>query len=894
MDANGFRRAYLDFFVARGHTEVPSAGLVPHHPRAPLFTNAGMNQFIPYFLGEEIPPYKRATTAQKCVRVRGKHDDIDQVGRSPKHLSFFEMLGNFSFGDYFKAEAIGWAWEFVTEVVGLGPDRLWVTVHVDDDEAAGIWADAVGVPPERIQRAGADNFWEMGDTGPCGPCSEIHFDRGEDWGEGGGPVGGSEQRYVELWNLVFPQYDRQKDGELVPLAKPGIDTGAGFERFLAVVEGVPTIWETDVLRPLVEAAESVTGHSYGRDPEVDVSLRVLADHARAMSFLISDGVFPSNEDRGYVLRRIIRRAVLKASSLGAQRLVCPAMVQAVVDVMGQAYPSLAKDADFVASVASREEERFRANLRSGMSLLDAELADGGEVSGEAAFKLHDTHGFPIELTREIAESRGARVDYDGFSAAMERQREQSRQASKGQVGTDEANLRAYREILEQFGPSVFTGYEGTEGEGRVLAVLAGTEPGQVEIFLDRTPFYAEAGGQVGDTGTISTSSGRARVTDTTSALPGLHRHVAVIEQGTVEAGQQARAVVDAERRAAIRRNHTGTHLLHWALRQVLGPHVKQQGSLVAPDRLRFDFTHYAPVSRAELDQVEDLVNAQVLADMMVTTEELPRAEAEAKGAIAFFGDKYGEVVRVVHAGEHSVELCGGTHVERLGMVGPLEVVSESSIGANLRRVEALTGTATLERLRANEARLAQAASLLKAPPEELVAAIERRLAEHRAVQEELRAARREALVAEAAALAASVGPEGAVVARRDGLSPEGLRELAVAVRSYPGVRAVVLGGCPEDAKVSLVAAVAKGHVPDAPELVAKAARVVGGGGGGRNPELAMAGGRGAEHLDEALEVARVMLQGGAGAATARGAGAATGAGTGRGAGTVRATKEGDS
>ncbi len=860
MDANGFRRAFLDFFVGRGHTEVPSAGLVPHHPRAPLFTNAGMNQFIPYFLGEEIPPYKRATTVQKCVRVRGKHDDIDQVGRSPKHLSFFEMLGNFSFGDYFKAEAIPWAWEFLTEVVGLEPQRLWVTVYTDDDEAADIWADGVGVPRERIQRTGADNFWEMGDTGPCGPCSEIHFDRGEAWGQGGGPVGGSEERYVELWNLVFPQYDRQKNGELARLAKPGIDTGAGFERFLAVVQGVPTIWETDVLRPLISAAESLTGRTYGRDAETDVALRVVADHARTMSFLISDGVFPSNEDRGYVLRRIIRRAVLRASALGVQRPACPVMVEAVVEVMGQAYPALVKNADFVASVAGREEERFRANLRAGMSLLEAELATGHEVSGEAAFRLHDTHGFPIELTREIAADRGAQVDEAGFAAAMQHQREQSREAGKGVPVAEQANLANYREILDQFGPSIFTGYRGTEGEGRVLAVLAAPGGKQLEVFLDRTPFYAESGGQVGDTGTISTSTGRVRVLDTTAALPGLHRHLAVVEEGYIEPGQEAAASVDAERRAAIRRNHTGTHLLHWALREVLGQHVKQQGSLVAPDRLRFDFTHYAPVSRAELDKVEDLVNAQILADMLVKTEEMPRAEAEAKGAIAFFGDKYGEVVRVVHAGDNSVELCGGTHVERLGMIGPLEVVSESSIGSNLRRVEALTGTATLERLRVNESRLAQAASLLRATPEELVGAIERRLAEQRAKDDELRAARQGVLAAEAATLAGSASPTGAVVARRDGLSPDGLRELALAVRSH-GVDAVVLGGCPEDGKVSLVAAVAKGHVPSAPDLVAEAARMVGGGGGGRNPELAMAGGRDASRLDEALAGAKLHLQG---------------------------------
>ncbi|HTV11197.1 MAG TPA: alanine--tRNA ligase [Acidimicrobiales bacterium] len=859
MDAQSLRRAFLDFFVARDHVEVASSGLVPHHPRAPLFTNAGMNQFISYFLGEEIPPYKRATTVQKCVRVRGKHDDIEQVGRSPKHFSFFEMLGNFSFGDYFKREAVIYAWELLTEVLGLEADRLWVTVYNDDDEAADIWADEIGVPRSRIQRTGEDNFWEMGDTGPCGPCSEIHYDRGPQWGAGGGPVGGSETRYVELWNLVFQSYDRQASGELIGLPKPGVDTGAGFERMLMVLQNVRSAWETDVLSALVGRAQSLTGRCYGDDEEADVALRVLADHARTMSFMISDGVFPSNEDRGYVLRRIIRRAVLRANFLGASHLVCPGLVAGVVEVMGEAYPELVRNADFVASVAGREEERFRANLRSGLSLLEAELAGGEVLSGETAFRLHDTHGFPIDLTREIVATRGGSVDDAGFSEAMRRQREQSREALKGKAEGGQTNSAEYREILEQFGPTKFLGYELVGSEARVLAVLPGQDKGQVEIFLDRTPFYAEAGGQVGDTGTISTGSGRARVINTTAALPGLHRHVAMLEEGTVAPGQEAVASVDALRREAIRRNHTGTHLLHWALREVLGSHVKQHGSLVAPDRLRFDFSHYAQVSRAELDKVEDLVNGEVLADMGVLTEEMPRAEAEAKGAIAFFGEKYGEHVRVVHAGVHSVELCGGTHVERLGMIGPVEVVSESSIGSNLRRIEALTGTATLERLRTNEARLAHVASLLKASPDELGAAIERRLGELRDAQDELRAARQGALAGEAVALAGRA-KGGAVTSRRDGLSPESLRELAVAVLSQPGVEAVVLGGVPEDGKVTLVAAVAKGYLVAAPDLVAGPARIVGGGGGGRNPELAMAGGRDAGRLDEALAAARAQLE----------------------------------
>jgi alanyl-tRNA synthetase len=837
MDANGLRRAYLDFFVERGHTEVPSGGLVPHHPRAPLFTNAGMNQFLPYYLGEEVPPYKRATSVQKCVRVRGKHDDIDQVGRTPKHVTFFEMLGNFSFGDYWKPDAIAWAWQLLTEVLGLDPDRLWVTVYTDDDEAADIWADQVGVPRRRIQRAEEDNFWEMGDTGPCGPCSEVHYDRGPNFGAGGGPVGGADARYVELWNLVFQTYDRQSSGELVPLPKKGIDTGAGFERILTVLEDAPSVWETEVLSPLVARAARLTGRRYGDDPEADVALRVVADHARTMSFMISDGVFPSNEDRGYVLRRIVRRAALRANLLGAARPVCQEMVEAVVELMGDAYPELKNNGEFVANVAGREELRFMGNIRSGMALFEAELANG-TVSGEAAFRLHDTYGFPIELTRELA---GGNVDEAGFQEQMEAQRQRSRQAAKA----EHDDLSQYREILEHFGPTTFVGYDTLEADARVLAVIGD------EIFLDRTPFYAEAGGQVGDTGVITTATGRASVTDTTPVLPGLHRHLARVE-GVIEPGQEARAVVDRERREAIRRNHTGTHLLHWALREVLGPHVKQQGSLVAPDRLRFDFTHYSQVSRQELDRVEDLVNQQVLADMAVTTEVLARAEAEAKGAIAFFGEKYGERVRVVHAGPRSVELCGGTHVERLGMIGPLEVVSESSIGSNIRRVEALTGADTLRRLRANESRLARLAALLNVAPEDLVDAVERRLAELRESQDEVRSLKKAQLLGEAAAMTGEV-----VVARRDGLAQDELRDLALAVRSR-GARAVVLGSS-NDGKVALVAAVEKGHRVPAPELVAKAAQIVGGGGGGRNPELAMAGGRDASRLDEALAAVKGML-----------------------------------
>ena len=863
MDANGLRRAFTRFFVDQGHTSVPSAGLIPHHARAPLFTNAGMNQFIPYFLGEEKPPFPRATSIQKCVRVRGKHDDINLVGRTTRHLTFFEMLGNFSFGDYFKERAIPLAWELLTSVFALDGDRLWVSVYKDDDEAAEIWRDAVGVPAERIQRMDEDNFWEMGETGPCGPCSEIYFDRGPSWGPAGGPAGGGgEERFVEIWNLVFMQFDRQADATLLPLPRPNIDTGAGLERVLMVLQDTPSIWETDVLRPIIACAESLTGRSYGDDGEVDVSLRILADHSRSMSFLVSDGVFPSNEDRGYVLRRLIRRAVRQAYALGVERPVAADLVRATVEVMGEAYPDLARNVDYVAGVVDKEEGRFRSTLRSGLSMLESELAGGGsKVSGEVAFKLHDTHGFPIELTREIAAERGAAVDEPGFESAMRRQREQSKQAGRAKAGGAEGRLADYQEILSEHGTTKFVGYTDVSATAQILAVLEGAGAEEVEVFLDVTPFYAEGGGQVGDTGTIETDTGRVRVTDATAAIPGLTRHSAVIEEGSIHEGQAATASIDAGRRADIRRNHTGTHLLHWALREVLGEHVKQQGSLVAPDRLRFDFTHYGPMTPEEIERVEDLVNARVLADEPVLVSLMPKSEADAAGAIAFFEEKYGDEVRVVRAGEESMELCGGTHVARLGEIGPLEIVSEGSIGSNLRRVEATTGFGTIRRLRDSERRVADAAALLKVRPDELTEALERKLADLREAEMMLRSAEQAALAGQARDLAESASGDW-LVARADNLSPDRLRELANQAKSLGNLETVVLGGSPDGEKVALVALVAKGTTPSAPELISGAAKTVGGGGGGKNPEQAMAGGRDAARLDEALEQVRELLRAG--------------------------------
>ena len=864
MRAQELRKAFTDFFVERGHRSVPSAGLIPHHPRAPLFTNAGMNQFLPFFTGEEPPPDPpRATSVQKAVRIMGRHDDIENIGRTYGHFTFFEMLGNFSFGDYFKEDAIAWGWEFVTERLGLDGDRVWATVHHTDDEATQLWRDKIGLPESRILPLGQtddENFWEMGETGPCGPCSELHYDMGPEFGPEGNPAT-SYHRYREFWNLVFMQYERQPDRSLVELPNQNIDTGAGLERTLCVMDGVQSAYETDELRRLLDAAERVTGKRYGDDPNTDTELRILADHSRSVSFLVSDGVFPSNEDRGYVLRRLLRRAVEHASRIGVEKLVLPTMVGAVVEVMGAAHPDLARNADFVLGVVEREEGRFRQTLKRGHEILDEALADGGKtLSGQTMFLLHDTYGFPKDLTREIAEERGVEVDLEGFDAAMTSQRERARAARKdGGEGDETEAAEAYRELLEQFGPTGFTGYSELETTGRVIGLLPRPD-GTAELFLDRTPFYAEAGGQVGDTGLIRMDGGAtATVLDTTYAITGLHRHLVRIE-GDLEVGGEVLSVVEGPRRESIRRNHTGTHLLHAALREVLGQHVRQHGSEVGPKQLRFDFSHYGGLAPEEVQAIEDLANEAVLANEPVRAYETTKAQAEEAGALAFFGDKYGEYVRVIEAGSRSIELCGGTHVEALGSIGPIKVVSEGSIGANLRRVFAVTGDRTLDRLRNMERILGKVAEMVRATPDEVPDALERLLARNKAVEEELKTARSAALRAEAVELAAGASAtDGVIVERRDGLGGDELRELALAVRGREGVRGAILIGSPDGSRVALAGAVEKGSGLSAPELISAAARTVGGGGGGKDPLVAVAGGRDASKIDAALAEVRAAL-----------------------------------
>ena len=771
MDANELRQAFHRFFNERGHEIVPSSSLIPHDATL-LFTNAGMVPFKGFFLGDEVPPYKRAVTVQKCVRAGGKHNDLDEVGRTSRHLTFFEMMGNFSFGDYFKEDAIPMAWEFFTDTLGLDPERLWVTVHHSDDEAAEIWHSKVGVPKERIQYLDEDNWWRMADTGPNGPCSEIFWDKGPEYGPDGGPENpDADERFVEIWNLVFMQFDQQPDGTQVPLPKPSIDTGAGLERVLSVLQGVDAVWGTDEFVRLVDGVAAIAGVT-DRDPKATVSLQILADHARSTTFLVNDGVFPSNEERGYVLRRIVRRAVRHAYILGVDSQVMARLVDLVVEIMGEAYEELVENREFIRDVLDREEESFRRTLESGSAILDKHLGDldaGQPLAGDVAFQLHDTYGFPLELTQEITAERDLDVDVAGFEAAMAEQRTRAKE-DYAKKSASSGDMSVFQELVAEHGPTEFVGRDTDAATGTVLLVTDDS------IVLDRTPFYAESGGQIGDIGTIETATGTAHVVDTVYAAAGQHRHLLSRVDGQIEVGQEATARIDGARRDAIRRNHTGTHLVHAALRRVLGDHVKQQGSWVGPDRLRFDFSHYEPLTAQQVAEIEDLVNADVLANHAVDHTEMSMADAQERGAIAFFGDKYGDVVRVLDAGPNSVELCGGTHVGALGDIGLVKIVSEGSIGSNLRRIEAVSGDSTVGLLRDEEAKVAQAADLVGVPVDGLLDGIQKRLNELAELEDEVKKLRSAAAAGRSGELA-SEAVDGVVVARVDGVGRDDLKEM---------------------------------------------------------------------------------------------------------------------
>jgi len=861
------RNAFLEFFSERGHTRVPSASLIPHD-KTVLFTMAGMLPFKPYFTGEDRAPFPRATSSQKCVRAGGKHNDLDDIGRTNRHFSFFEMLGNFSFGDYFKEEAIRFAWDLITDTYEMPTDRLWVTIHETDDEAHEIWRNQVGVPADRIQRLTDDNWWKMGDVGPNGPCTEIFWDLGEQFGPDGGPATDSD-RYIEFWNLVFMQFEDTDSGETKPLPKPSVDTGAGLERILFLLQGADSIWHTDLFLPLIAAAERVTHTTYqrGEAGEPDVSLRILAEHARTMSFLVSDGVRPSNQERGYVLRRIIRRAVNHAYKLGATDLVTPALVAATVDVMGDAYPDLRANQGFVTDIVAHEEESFRRTLDRGLTRLD-DVLDAGDVSGDDAFFLHDTLGFPVDLTREIAGLRGRSVDLERFNVLLKEQSDRARAAYKEAGGAASAPVELYREIFDEHGETIFTGREEYTTDGAtVLAIidngerLTRAEQGAtVDVVLDRTPFYAESGGQVGDTGTITGDGVTLAVTDTRYAIPGaLTLHRVTVREGTLLEGATVTAAIDGPRRDAIRRNHTATHVLHWALRKVLGEHVQQAGSLVSPDRLRFDFSHFQAVTRDELDQIEALANGEVLTDAPVRHYETTMDEAKQRGAIMFFGDKYGDIVRVLEAGEHSVELCGGTHVHRLGFIGPIKIVSEGSIASGTRRIEAVTGEGALARIHDEEVQLRELSELVKASPAELGEKVAKLVEQVKALNDELDTVRAQQAAAAGAALAADA-IDGVLVARRDGVTNDELRRLVVAARDAIGPDAVVglVGLSPDGTKAGVAVALGPARV-DAGGSAAEIARPVAkllGGGTAKNADLVVGGGPKVDGIDEALATLR--------------------------------------
>ncbi|KSP93781.1 alanine--tRNA ligase [Pseudomonas aeruginosa] len=871
MKSAEIREAFLRFFEEKGHTRVASSSLIPANDPTLLFTNAGMNQFKDCFLGLEKRAYTRATTSQKCVRAGGKHNDLENVGYTARHHTFFEMLGNFSFGDYFKRDAIHYAWEFLTgeKWLNLPKEKLWVTVYATDDEAYDIWTKEVGVPAERMVRIGdnkgapyaSDNFWAMGDTGPCGPCTEIFFDHGPDiWG---GPPGSPEEdgdRYIEIWNNVFMQFNRTADGVMHPLPAPSVDTGMGLERVSAVLQHVHSNYEIDLFQNLLKASAEVIGCANDDAP----SLKVVADHIRSCSFLIADGVLPSNEGRGYVLRRIIRRACRHGNKLGARGSFFHRIVAALVAEMGEAFPELKQQQAHIERVLKTEEEQFAKTLEQGLKILEQDLAElqGSVIPGNVVFKLYDTYGFPVDLTNDIARERELTIDEDGFEREMEAQRERARASSA--FGMD------YNSLVKVDGETRFLGYQGVSGAGQIVALFRdGQAVERLEegeegvVVLDQTPFYAESGGQVGDSGYLEAAGVRFDVRDTTKA-GGAHLHHGVVAEGGLSVGAAVKAEVDASVRQATALNHSATHLLHAALRQVLGDHVQQKGSLVDSQRLRFDFSHFEAIKPEQLKALEDIVNAEIRRNTEVETEETDIDTAKAKGAMALFGEKYGDQVRVLSmGGDFSVELCGGTHVSRTGDIGLFKITSEGGVAAGVRRIEAVTGAAALAYLNGAEEQLKEAAGLVKGSRDNLLDKLGALLERNRSLEKELEQLKAKAASAAGDDLsAAAVDIKGAKVlaARLDGLDGKALLALVDQLKNKLG-RAVILLGGELDGKVVLVA----GVTPDltgqlkAGELMKQAAAAVGGKGGGR-PDMAQGGGTDAAKLDEALALAQRFVE----------------------------------
>ncbi|MCK2046835.1 alanine--tRNA ligase [Chromohalobacter moromii] len=855
MKSADIRQAFLTFFEEHGHTIVPSSSLVPGNDPTLLFTNAGMVPFKDVFLGRDPRPYVRATSPQRCVRAGGKHNDLDNVGYTARHHTFFEMLGNFSFGDYFKRDAIRFAWTFLTERLGLPADKLWVTVHVSDDEAERIWKDEIGIDPARFSKLDEDNFWQMGDTGPCGPSSEIFYDHGPE--VAGGPPGSPDEdgdRYIEIWNLVFMQFDRDSGGTLNPLPKPSIDTGMGLERVAAVMQGVHSNYEIDLFRNLLDAAAQATGYADTSAP----SLRVIADHIRSCAFLITDDVLPSNEGRGYVLRRIIRRAIRHGHKLGTREPFFHKLVAALDAEMGDAYPELRKTRTQIEKVLLKEEEQFARTLDHGMGLLTEALntLEGDVLPGETVFKLYDTYGFPFDLTADVCRERGVTPDEVGFQRELEAQRERARAAS--QFGAD------YTAALDLEGETAFTGYDRLEDEARVTALvdregnaLAALEAGQRGVVvLDRTPFYGESGGQAGDTGYLNANGMRFQVTDT-QKQGGHHLHHGVLVEGRLDVGDSVTPQVDASLRTATMRNHSATHLLHEALKQVLGEHVQQKGSLVTAERLRFDFSHFEAMTPAQLDEVERIVNAQILANADTRTEQMTLDEAKAKGAAALFEAKYADNVRVLTIGadDFSIELCGGTHVARSGDIGCFHILSETGVAAGVRRVEAVTGEGALTYFRDQEAKVTRVAEQLKAKPEQVESRLEATLERNRSLEKELERLKAKLASAASGDMLAEVREVAGVklLAKQvEGIGGKELRGLLDQLKNKLGSGIIVLGVA-GDEKVSLIAGVTDDLTArlKAGDLVKHVAEQVGGKGGGR-ADMAQAGGSRPQALPDAL------------------------------------------
>jgi alanyl-tRNA synthetase len=854
MTSNELRQAFLEFFHERGHEIVPSSPLVPGNDPTLLFTNAGMVQFKDVFLGEDKRKYNRAVTSQRCVRAGGKHNDLENVGYTARHHTFFEMLGNFSFGDYFKEDACRYAWEFLTEKLGLPAEKLWVTVFEEDDEAADIWLKTIKVSPERFSRMGAkDNFWAMGDTGPCGPCSEIFYDHGPD--VPGGPPGSPDEdgdRYVEIWNLVFMQFDKSADGQTSALPKPSVDTGMGLERTAAVMQGVHTNYQIDLFANLISATAKILGVKN----DGSNSLNVIVDHIRACSFLIVDGVLPGNEGRGYVLRRIIRRAIRHGKKLGVNDTFFHKLVAPLCKEMGDAYPELVKAKAHVEKVLTKEEKRFAETLDQGMEILEAAIANlaGDELPGDVVFKLYDTYGFPVDLTADIARERDLKIDSEGFEKQMSQQRDRARAASKFGI-SDGDGIKTSIE-------SGFSGYECIEESSKVAAIFKGGKEAKSiaadeegVIILDSTPFYAESGGQIGDTGTIGSQSGSFSVADTQKSGKAIV-HPGQVTQGNINVGDEVVAKVDGERRHAIVLNHSATHLMHAALRRVLGDHVAQKGSLVAPDRLRFDFSHYEAVSAEELKQIENLVNEQIRRNTSAETKLMNYDAAVESGAMALFGEKYDDEVRVLNFGDgFSVELCGGTHVSSTGEIGVFKITSEGGVASGVRRIEAVTGDLAMQWFDANQAVLDQVASLLKSPRDQAALKVEQLLRRNRELEKNLAATKKKLLTGSSTDLSESATEIAGVKVlstRMDGADAKTLRDAVDRFKDKLQSAVVVLGSV-EDGKVRLAAGVTKDFTDRirAGDVIKPVAEQVGGKGGGR-PDFAQAGGNNPDQLDAAL------------------------------------------